>query len=130
MRLYTVHLRRQGLDPDRDLALVKEGFAWPAFFFTVLWAFTRRLWVAGSALLAVELALGFGLTTIGADSVTQAVASFAIAMIAGFFGNDWVRAKLARQGFVETGVVSGDGEDVALQRFLDVRPAVAEGLLT
>ena len=36
MRLYSVHLRRHGLDPDRDIVLVKEGFSWPAFFITVL----------------------------------------------------------------------------------------------
>ncbi|MBI2584926.1 MAG: DUF2628 domain-containing protein, partial [Rhodospirillales bacterium] len=36
MRLYSVHLRRHGLDPDRDLVLVKEGFSWPAFLLSFL----------------------------------------------------------------------------------------------
>ena len=130
MRLYTVHLRRHGLDPDRDLVLVREGFAWLAFVFTAFWAFAHRLWVVGAAVLAVELALAMGLNAVRADPLTQAAVSLAIAAIVGFFGNDWIRARLARQGFVETDVVAAPGPEPALQRFLDSRPAAAEGLLT
>ena len=44
MRVYTVHMRRPALDPDADFRLVKEGFSWPAFFFSFLWALWSRLW--------------------------------------------------------------------------------------
>ena len=38
MRVYSVHIRRHGLDYDRDIAVVKEGFSWPALCFGALWA--------------------------------------------------------------------------------------------
>ena len=50
MRLYSVHLRRHGLDPDRDSVLGKEGFSWPALLFSFLWALRHRLWLAAVAI--------------------------------------------------------------------------------
>jgi hypothetical protein len=33
MRLYTVHFRLYGLNPEQNLVLIKEGFSWLGFFF-------------------------------------------------------------------------------------------------
>ena len=64
MRIFTVHLRRHGLDPDHDLIVVKEGFSWPAFFLTGFWALCQRLWLAAAlmfaAVAAICPALAFG----------------------------------------------------------------------
>ena len=54
MRLYSVHLRRHGLDPDRDIVLVKEGFSWPALLFSFLWALRHQLWLAAQPLSGVD----------------------------------------------------------------------------
>ena len=32
---------------------VKQGFSWPAFFFTWIWAFVCKLWVPGSIMLVI-----------------------------------------------------------------------------
>ena len=56
MNVYTVHLRRHGLDPDRDLLVVKEGFSWPAFFLSFLWALWHRLWVPAAGVFLARAA--------------------------------------------------------------------------
>lgn len=125
MRFYTVHVRHRGLDPDRDLALVKEGFSWPAFFFSLIWALYRRLWLAAAGLLAAVLALE-GLTAVsGLDPATGTVLSLGLSAAFGWLGNDLARRKLERDGFAFMGVVAADDPDAALKRFLDGTPDLA-----
>ena len=68
MKIYSVHDRPGSLAPDRDVVLVKEGFCWPAFFLTALWALWHRLWRAFVAMAF----LGAGLRP-GADWVMEQV---------------------------------------------------------
>lgn len=125
MRFYTVHVRHRGLDPDRDIALVKEGFSWPAFFFSLIWALYRRLWLAAAGLLAAILALE-GLTAAsGLDPATGTMLSLGLSAAFGWLGNDLARRKLERDGFAFMGVVAADGPDAALKRFLDGAPDLA-----
>lgn len=128
MRVYTVHLRRFGLDPERDLVLVKEGFSWPALVFSVLWALWHRMWVAAAALVAVNAVL-FGATHwIGLDAAGQLAIDVAVALIVGLVGNDLRRWSLGRAGYVEVDVVAGRNAEAAEQRFLDLDPDLAADL--
>ncbi|MBM3564745.1 MAG: DUF2628 domain-containing protein [Alphaproteobacteria bacterium] len=128
MRFYTVHVRHSGLDPDRDIRLVKEGFSWPAFFLGLLWAFYGRLWLAALALVAAVAALeGFAVAT-GLDPLTGFVLSIGIAAAFGWLGNDLIRRRLDRDGFAQMGVVAADDREAALKRFLDGNPALAGDL--
>ena len=43
--IYTAHVRGRGREPTSDVVLVKDGFSWPAFFFSLIWALWHRLWV-------------------------------------------------------------------------------------
>ena len=128
MRHYTVHLRRHGLDPDRDLVLVKEGFSWPAFFFSMLWALWLRLWLVAGLFLLVQAALSLVLAVWRPDPVSAAAVSAGAALILAFAANDLRRWTLGRRGFVETSVVAADNRDGAERRFLDGEPALAADL--
>jgi hypothetical protein len=125
MRLYTVHVRRHGLDPDRDLVLVKEGFSWPAFFFSAFWALWHRLWLAALAILAANAALALAVVLTSPDPVTEIALSVGLAAIVGTVANDFYRRKLDKRGFLLAGVVAADDADAALRRFLDGDPALA-----
>lgn len=125
MRLYSVHLRRHGLDPDRDLVLVKEGFSWPAFFLSFVWALWQRLWLAAAVILAAYAALGGMIVLLGADPVAEVALSLGFGAVVGLVANDLRRGKLARQGFAFVGVVVADDPDAALKRYLDGDPALA-----
>jgi hypothetical protein len=128
MRHYTVHLRRHGLDPDRDLVLVKEGFSWPAFFFSLLWALWHRLWLVAGIFFLVQLAMSLILAVWTPDPVAAIGMSVGTALILAYAANDLWRWALERLGFVETAVVAADSRDDAERRFLDGEPALAVDL--
>jgi hypothetical protein len=124
MRVYTVHIRRPITDADRDVVLVKEGFSWPAFFFSVIWALWHRLWLIAAAFAAVEVGWNWLGSALGASGSTKAAVSFGISLLIGLFANDLRRWTLAGRRYVDHGVVAGRDADAAAQRFLDQRPAV------
>ncbi len=64
MTTYTLHLPEDALPGDPEALeraqVVPDGFSWAAFFFTALWFFAHRLWLAGLAVLAGLVALAVG----------------------------------------------------------------------
>ena len=130
MRFYTVHL---GPAPgasggEREVALVKEGFCWPAFFFTALWALYQRMWAAAAGLFLATTALGMVIEALALDRASEAVITLGYLVLVGFSANDWRRRALARRGLAEAGVVAGGGLAAAEHRVLEwlaSRPAAA-----
>jgi hypothetical protein len=126
MRVYTVHLRRQGLDLENDIQLIKEGINWAALLFTALWALWHRLWWPALAVIAASmLVAGFG-KSLGADEPTQSLLGFAVAAVLALLANDLRRAALERRGFTEAGVVCAADEDAALLKFMQAHPGLVE----
>ena len=128
MRLYSVYLRDHGRDPARDLMFVKEGFSWPAFAFTFLWALASRMWWEAMALFAVVALAGWGVAQFGLSEGFEAATSLGLACAIGLVGNDLRRAALDRRGFQEVAVVSGRNADEAMRRFLDDADVSAAGI--
>lgn len=92
------------LDPGRDFVRVKLGFSWPALFFGLLWASSKKLWGVLLAMLAVETALyALGAAVQARRSPSLALLQLglivAYALVRGFFGNAWRRASLRRRGY-------------------------------
>ena len=118
MRTYSVHIRRHGLDLDRDFALVKEGFSWPAFVFNMFWALWYRHWLAAIAFFAIPLAIATFTKFIGLAPAGQTVLSMGWSVIVGMLANDVRRYYLDCDGFVEDGIVAGTTPDDALYDYL------------
>ncbi len=128
MRLYTVHFRPPSegtLGLDRDLALIKEGFCWPAFFFSFFWALWNRLWLAAAGLFVLELAVNGMLGAGGVEPAVQGAVSLGLAVLIGLVANDLSRWTYGRRGLKFVDVVTGDGRDGAERRFLDHNPQIA-----
>ncbi len=128
MRVYTVHMRHENLDPDRGVVLVKEGFCWPALFFSVFWALWCRLWWVALGLFAVNVVLSAALTFLGADPVSETAISVGLAILFALLANDFKRWTLKRRGFKEIGVVTATGVEAAEHRFFDLHPELASEL--
>lgn len=128
MRVFTVHLRRHGLDPDKDVRLVKEGFNWPAFLFSFLWALWHRMWWTALGLFVIITGAGFAVEVLLPDPVAGTAVMLALYAAVGFVANDLMRRHLAARGFAESGPICGDDRDDALYRFLDADPALARDL--
>ncbi|MDJ0895810.1 MAG: DUF2628 domain-containing protein [Alphaproteobacteria bacterium] len=118
MRLYTVHQPLDG-DPE-DLVLVRDGFSFWAFLFTVLWALWNRLWWEAAALIVIWVVLSLIMNLLGADDFTQLMVSLGFQILVGFEARDLQRWALARRGWQELGMVSGNSEEAAERRFLDL----------
>ena len=128
MRLYTVHFHHRIIGADRDLVLIKEGFSWPAFFFSFLWALWHRLWLAALIVFAASLALGSLMVFINLDQASQTAASLGLSAIVGFVANDLRRWELERRGFAPCGFVSAKDREAAEQRFLQAEPEISARL--
>ncbi len=118
MKIYTVHIRRHALNPDRDLTVVKEGFNWPAFLFSGFWALSKRMWIVGMAMFAVGGVLEAGLSLSGANDLSRWIIHFGYLTVIGLTANDLRRQALARAGFAFVGLGAGDTRDEALGGFL------------
>lgn len=125
MRVYTVHMRYENLDPDRGVVLVKEGFCWPALFFSLFWALWCRLWWVALGLFVVHAVLSAALTFLGADPLSEAATSLGLAIMLGLFANDLKRWTLNRRDYREIGVVAAANMDAAEHRFFDLNPQLA-----
>ncbi|MBL4690914.1 MAG: DUF2628 domain-containing protein [Rhodospirillales bacterium] len=128
MNLYAVYLRRHGLDPDRDVVLIKEGFSWPAFSLSFVWALWNRLWLVAAGFLAAQGVVGLAITLLRPDPLSQVFLSLGLAVIFGLLANDLRQSNLAGRSFVLTAVTSGKDSEAAYRRFLDHEPALAADL--
>ena len=121
MAIYTVHESAASAE-GADLVLVREGFAWPAFLLTVLWALWYGLWRPALGYGLVALALYGVAVWLGLDPVAIAALAYGYAAIFGSGANDMMRRELERRGYRELGVVWGESREGALQRSLALAP--------
>ena len=133
MRTYTIHVPSGRSWRRSDAAIanavaatraVKEGFSWPAFFFSFLWAMTQRLWLVAAGLLVVELGLSALLDML--DGVSGVALTLGVMLITGWIANDLKRWGLARRGrhlafpsvdLPMRGVVLADSGEEAVRRY-------------
>lgn len=113
MHVYTIHVRHHGLDPDRDIVLVKEGFCWPAFLLTFTWALWKRLWGMAIAIAGIYIVASGFIYALEPDPISEAALAFAFAGVIGFVANDARRRKLARDGYAFEGVIAAADLEVA-----------------
>jgi hypothetical protein len=131
MTTYTLHLPRDARPGDptalEEAELVKDAFSWGAFFFTFLWFFAHRLWLAGLAVLVLVFALGGALELLDVHPAAGTVAMLLLQVLIGLEANSLRRWTLARRGFGLADVVTAEDEDEAetkaFARWLAPRPA-------
>lgn len=126
MKLFDIYMH-----PDKGLQAVKKGFAWPACFFTFLWAFVHRMWGVGFGILGVFFVLVFLEALFNqAGNVVGAFLIFmsqlAVFVIVGAKGNDWRRSNLAKRGFEKFSSVHADTPDRAIDAAAQAAQAPAD----
>lgn len=119
MRSYSILLRRQGLVPERDIVIVKDGFCWPAFFIGAVWALWHRMWWVALALVIGTATLSAIGPLLFADPLSPQILTIAFAFMAGLLAHDLRVWALERKGFVDYGTVVASDQDEALFGFLE-----------
>lgn len=101
MNTYTLHMpgdARPGEARALDRAvLVRDGFSWGAFFFTALWFFVQRLWLAGLLVLAAVVGLAVVLVWLGVGPGAAFLAELLLAMLIGLEASSLKRWTLRRR---------------------------------
>ncbi|MBM9512402.1 DUF2628 domain-containing protein [Desulfogranum marinum] len=105
---------------DGATEAVKQGWSWPAFFFSCFWAIAKKMWLTGTALFLASLLLGavIGQAEMGprGDGVIN-ILSIAVSIIFGLKGNDWWEATLYSQGYEEKEIITAESPKGALAIF-------------
>lgn len=122
MRVFTVHVKADSPDP----VLIKEGFSWPAFLFSVFWALWHRLWWVAAGLLAVLVVASAASGALLGSGGAHSAVNLGVSAVIGFMANDIHRRVLERQGWTEDAVVLGRDRDAAEFRYLQHTPPEPE----
>ena len=132
MQTYSVHVRRSGLDPDRDVVLVKEGFSWLALFFSFLWAAWNRLWTVSIGIILVMSLSGAITGFLNLNPGLTGLIHLGMGVLIGFVAFDLQRYTLTQAGFEQVDLVVAESKQNAERQFYDNNPAlaatIAEGL--
>jgi hypothetical protein len=105
------------LKSDAEPVLIKEGFAWGAFFFGPLWLAAHRAWIAA----AISLAAYVIVPSLAPEPVGS-ILGIGLALILGLTGNDIRRWTLEQNGYLLTHVLAAHGRDEAWMRLINHRP--------
>ena len=106
--------------------VVKNGWSWPAFFFTWIWAFVKKLWLIG------VIVFLFGIL---ASSIPEAwlLGELLISVVMGAKGNELRAKRLLDSGYEQVATVEARTPDGALAVHLASRgnddPVPPEGLV-
>lgn len=118
MKTYKIYSSPQGQNDA-----VKQGWSWPGFFFSIIWALIKKMWVLGFSLLVLFLVLGFIEGAIEVSSGEDAALGMAaitgflnliIAIIFGINGNKWREKKLISRGFDYKDTVNANNPEAAV----------------
>lgn len=131
MTTFTLHLPRDARPGDPtaldEAEVVKDAFSWGAFFFTFLWFFFHRLWLAGLGVLVLVFAFGGILEVLDVHPTAGTLAALLLQSLIGLEANSLRRWTLARHGFALVDVVTAadrdEAEAKAFARWLEQRPA-------
>ena len=129
MRFHTIHLpaiifstqvqnENNLLRQMDEIVAVKEGFCWPAFLFSLIWATFHQLWLFAFSLMGFCFVTLFILYQQGAEPSFNLIVFFGIFTLFGYLANDFRRSKLRRAGYLERGIILAPTVDAAVQRYL------------
>jgi hypothetical protein len=114
IRYYTVHAPPRDPQPER-FAFVKDGFSWPAFFFSAFWIIWHRMWLTLMGYVIFVLVVAW-IGRLAGDPYATLVA-IGGSFVLGFEGNAIRRLSLENRGWREVGAAAGTNLSEAELRF-------------
>lgn len=118
MKTYKIFVNTQGTSEA-----VKQGWSWPGFFFNIIWALVKRMWVLGAILMILTFALGFVEGTIEVSSGKEAasgisaitsILNLVVAVIFGVNGNRWREKNLLSRDYKYQDRVDAQNPEAAI----------------
>lgn len=117
-------------NPQGQYEAVKQGWSWPAFIFTGIWALFNKMWGIACGLIIVSFLLAafvvpqirvFFLTGAGvllSEESVLFVVHLVYALVIGANGNKWKQTRLFSRGFEQKDVVLASNKDLAIAQYI------------
>jgi hypothetical protein len=123
MSVYTVHeppppAAGLSADPQR-FVFVRDGFSFWAFLLAPLWMLWHGLWLVLAIYGVVWFGIEGGLLALGVYKSALTLVALLIALLVGLEASTLRRFALARRGWRNVAVISGDDLEDAERRFFD-----------
>ncbi len=127
MRTYTLHVPEGSVRGDaaalERAEVVRDGFSWGAFAFTVLWFLRHRLWLAALLVLVGLMALGGAGRALGLSPFAALAATVLANLLIGMEASSLRRWTYGRRGRpARDAVIAGSQEEAEIKataRWLD-----------
>ena len=131
MRFHTIHipsvnLVQQPINTNPlwhqidEVVAIKEGFCWPAFLFSMIWAIFYRLWIYVFYLVLINLIFIILIFQLAANHFVIVYSLMGVLISFGYIANDARRSNLRKKGFFEQIIVIAPTKNTAIRRYLDI----------
>ena len=124
MSVYTVHgPPKPTLDPlsfAERFVFVRDGFSWWAFLLAPLWMLVHRMWIVLACYVVLSAVIEAALVSFGGSRTAISIVGLMISLLIGFEASTLRRFALARRGWKNIGIISGEDLEDAERRFFDV----------
>jgi hypothetical protein len=103
--------------PSGAIEAVKQGWSWPAFLFSFIWAVVKKMWAIGIGLLILSL-IFISMVGAGADLLINIV-SIIVSVAFGIYGNSLREKNLGSRGYEMKKTISAANPGEAITQFKD-----------
>lgn len=101
------------------IVFVREGIAWWALFFPLIWLLYHRLWLVLVLYLAAVFAIGVAAELINIPEIVGGLVTMALSFLLALEGHDLRRWTLKRKGYALIDVTNGRDMAECEQRFFE-----------
>ena len=122
MPVFTVHapvMNDVGIRATDRFTFVRDGFHVWAALLGAVWLIWHRLWRAVIGWIVVMLAIGFGMSALGAGGNAILLVDVMLALLMGFEAASLRRWTLSRRNWRQLDIVVADNQEQAERRFFD-----------
>jgi hypothetical protein len=103
--------------PSGAIEAVKQGWSWPAFLFSFIWAIVKKMWAIGIGLLVLSL-IFISMVGAGADLLINIV-SVMVSIVFGIYGNYWWEKNLESRGYEMKKTITAANPGDAIAQFTE-----------
>lgn len=102
--------------PSGATEAVKQGWSWPAFLFSFVWAMVKKMWAIGIGLFILSV-IFISMVGTGADLLINII-SVIVSVVFGMYGNSWREKNLESRGFEIKDTVTAANPQEAIALFI------------
>lgn len=120
MKFFAAFIKKNKQNKIEDIALVREGFFWSAFFFSLPWFLFHKMWRNSLALILIDITLTYFEKIELIGSFDFVALQFFLLLAIGFNAGYWFSEHLQKIGYKSMGYVLAQNEDEARLQFMKI----------